>query len=483
MKIFAKKKEYEIIPFIVPVLFFIFAVMMFLVFHDTPTNLAPLLSVVILFIYAKVFKKVGNLPSYIDLLLLLGIVIVVFFFISFIPSRIIGFVGFMPNTVKVFVFGISTIGFVMLITLLFDSLELSLLFSIFIAQLVTAIEGASLNIGTSLFCVSLASAMLSYRLRGRSQVVKAVFFSVLVFFFAYLLESMDGLLMMAPINLEFLQFTLLAGVIASLMMMIALPVIVTGLLYLFEYIFKVVTNISLLELSDFNHPILRRLILEAPGTYQHSLVVANLSEAASEAIGTNSLLARVGAYYHDIGKLVKPDYFVENQILHRDAHKTLKPSMSKLIILNHVKEGVELAKKKHLNPRIIDFITQHHGRTLIYYFYKMAKELEPDGEHEEEYRYPGPKPQTKEIAIVSLADTIEAVSRTLEDPTPARIEELVREVVRKRFMEGELDETNLTLKEVEYITQSFIRVLNAVFHTRINYPKDEPRKNNEKRNG
>lgn len=156
--------------------------------------------------------------------------------------------------------------------------------------------------------------------------------------------------------------------------------------------------------------------------------------------------------------------------------------MSKLIIFNHVKEGAELAKKHHLNPKIVDFIFQHHGKTLVYYFYQRAKELEPEGKHEEEYRYPGPKPQYKEVAIVGLADTIEALSRTLDDPTPSRIEEMVRDVVRKRFMEGELDECSLTLRDLEKITQSFIRVLNAMFHTRVNYPKDEDRNNKSAKN-
>jgi hypothetical protein len=184
----------------------------------------------------------------------------------------------------------------------------------------------------------------------------------------------------------------------------------------------------------------------------------------------------VGAYYHDIGKMLKPEYFVENLVNYKDIHKKLKPSMSKLIIFNHVKDGLDLAAKYRINPKIADFITQHHGRTLVYYFYHRAKELEPEGKHEEEYRYPGPKPQNKETAIVALADTIEALSRTLEEPTPSRIEEMVREVVKKRFMEGELDECNLTLKDLEKITQSFIRILNAVFHARINYPKDDSRK-------
>jgi cyclic-di-AMP phosphodiesterase PgpH len=471
MKIIIKKPEHRILLFIIPVAFFIFATMLFMVFRDTPTNLAPLLSALILFVYAST-KKVENLPSFLDLLLLVGIIVVLFFLLSFLPPAITGFSELFPNILKVFAFGVCAVGFVMMITLLFDSLELSLLFSIFISQMGSALEGGSLNVGISLFCASLTAAMLTFRLRSRSQIVKATFFSVLIFFLAYILESTEFLFLMMPVNMHFFGLTILVGIAASVLMMMVLPITVGGLLYVFEYVFKVVTNISLLELSDFNRPLLNRLILEAPGTYQHSLVVANLSEAAAEAINANSLLARVGGYYHDIGKLEKSEFFAENQILHQNAHKDLKPSMSRLIILNHVKEGVEVAKKYHLNPRIIDFITQHHGKTVIYYFYKLAQQMEHDEElTEEEYRYPGPRPQSKEIAIVSLADTIEAMSRILDDPSPSRIEEMVRDVVRKRFMEGELDDTSLTMKDVAAITQSFVRVLNATFHTRINYPK------------
>ncbi len=456
-------------------LFFVFAGLLFLVFRETPTNLAPLLAALILFGYA-VKKKIEGLPSFLDLLLLAGIIIVVFFMLSFLPSAMTGYPELFPNILKVFAFGIAAVGFVMLVTLLFDNLELSLLFCIFISQLGSALEGGSLNIGISLFCASLVAAMMTYRLRSRSQIVKAVFGSVGVFFIAYILESTEFLFLMAPVNLQFFMMTLTAGVVVSVAMMIVLPVAVSGCLYLFEYVFKVVTNLSLLELSDFNNKLLRRLILEAPGTYQHSLVVANLSEAAAESIGANSLLARVGGYYHDIGKLEKPEFFSENQLSRENAHKDLKPSMSKLIILNHVKEGMEIANKYRLNPRIVDFVAQHHGKTVIYYFYKLAQQMEPGEElAEEEYRYPGPRPQTKEIAIVSLADTLEAVSRTLDDPSPARIEELVREVVRKRFMDGELDDTDLTMKDAEAISQSFIHVLNALFHTRVNYPKEESR--------
>jgi putative nucleotidyltransferase with HDIG domain len=368
---------------------------------------------------------------------------------------------------------IPAIGFVILVTLLFDSLELSLLLSLVISFFGASIDRANFevnfNVGISLFVGSLVAAMFSFRARRRSRVISAGFLAgFMQFFIAFILEAMEGrqsFYSFAAVDKNLLTICLLNGVVSS--------IIVLGLLPIFEYIFKVVTTISLLELSDFTRPLIRRLILEAPGTYQHSLVVANLSEVAAEAIGANSLLARVGAYYHDIGKLVKPNYFIENQSAYCDAHKDLKPSMSKLIIINHVKEGMELAHKHHLNPRIIDFIAQHHGRSLVYYFYQRAKEIEPEAEHEEEYRYPGPKPQSKEIAIVSLADPVEALSRLLEEPSPSRIEEMVREIVRKKFMTGELDESSLTLKELEKITQSFIRMLNALFHTRINYPRDE----------
>lgn len=426
------------------------------VFHNYKISLAFLIFIFILFVYARFLRKIENLPSYLDLSLLVVLTILI-------PVLTI-------KTFEMPAYGVAAIGFVMLITLLFNNLELSLLFGLFISFLSVNISGGNFNLGISLFCGSLTAAMLIFRSKRRFGVIKAGLFAGIVqFIVAFIMEQGPDLFSFSRLDLNLLKICLVSGVVSSF--------IVLGILPVFEYIFKVLTNISLLELSDFNHPLLRRLILEAPGTYQHSLVVANLSEAASEAIGANALLSRVGAYYHDVGKMIKPDYFVENLVNYRDVHKNLKPSMSKLIIFNHVKDGAEIAKKNHLNPKIIDFISQHHGRTLVYYFYQRAKELEPEGKHEEEYSYPGPRPQNKEIAVVSLADTVEALSRTLEEPTPARIEEMVRDVVRKRFMEGELDESNLTLKDLEKVTQSFIRVLNAVFHARINYPKDENRNN------
>jgi len=251
-------------------------------------------------------------------------------------------------------------------------------------------------------------------------------------------------------------------------------VITLGVLPLFEYLLQSVTNISLLELADFHHPVLQRMILEAPGTYHHSLIVGNLSDTACATIGANALLARIGAYYHDIGKLQKPEYFIENQDIKKNKHDALSPTMSKLIIMNHVKEGIELAKKYKLQPVLWDFIRQHHGNSLVYYFYRRALEdREEDQEVAEEgFRYPGPKPNSKETAVVLLADSVEAATRTLKDPTPAKIEEVVHKIINNKFIDGQLDECELTLKDIEKVSGVFTRILSGIYHSRVSYPQE-----------
>jgi len=250
-------------------------------------------------------------------------------------------------------------------------------------------------------------------------------------------------------------------------------VIVLGVLPVFEYMLQRVTNISLLELADFHHPILQRMILEAPGTYHHSLIVGNLADTACETIGANSLLARIGAYYHDIGKLHKPEYFIENQDIKKNMHDELSPTMSKLIIMNHIKEGLELAKKYKLSPVLWDFIQQHHGSSLVYYFYRRALEDKEEDQEiaEEGFRYPGPKPDTKETAIVLLADSVEAATRTLKDPTPAKIEEVVHKIINNKFIDGQLDECDLTLKDIEKISGVFTKILSGIYHSRLDYSR------------
>jgi len=262
-------------------------------------------------------------------------------------------------------------------------------------------------------------------------------------------------------------------------------ILVMGILPVFEYVFKVPTKISLLEMSDLNHPLLKRLAMEAPGTYHHSIMVGNLAEAACDSINANSLLARVGSYYHDIGKLSKPQYYNENEMGEKSKHEGLTPSMSALIIIKHVKEGVELARKHKLNNMIIDFIEQHHGNSLIAYFYQKAFKLTKDENamNEDSFRYPGPKPQTKEAAIVLLADSVEAASRSLEDPTPASIRNQVTKVINNKFIDGQLDECDLTLKDMHKIADSFERVLMGIFHTRTSYPEDKRPDNGVKING
>ncbi len=248
-------------------------------------------------------------------------------------------------------------------------------------------------------------------------------------------------------------------------------IIVLGVLPIFEYLLQTVTNISLLELADSHHPILQRMILEAPGTYHHSLIVGNLSDTACTTIGANGLLARIGSYYHDIGKLQKPEYFIENQQIKKNLHDQLSPTMSKMIIMNHIKEGLDLAKKYSLSPALWDFIQQHHGSSLVYYFYRRALEGREEDEEvtEEGFRYPGPKPNTKETAIVLLADSVEAATRTLKDPTPIKIEEVVHKVINNKFIDGQLDECELTLKDIEKISNVFTKILNGIYHSRVNY--------------
>ena len=265
--------------------------------------------------------------------------------------------------------------------------------------------------------------------------------------------------------------------------------IVGGILPMLEHLFRITTDISWLEASDLNHPLLRRMTIEAPGTYHHSLVVANLAEAAAEAIGANGTLCRVCAYFHDVGKLVKPDYFTENMNFERNPHDDLAPTMSALIIIAHVKEGVDLALKHNLNRRIVDIIQEHHGTSLVFYFYKRALQQQEDARaggkimkmreedvpevKEESFRYAGPKPQTKESAIVSLADMVESASRSIEKPTPQKIEQLVTDLIAARIADRQLDESDLTLSELRVIAERFRFTLMTMLHTRIAYPKQD----------
>lgn len=245
---------------------------------------------------------------------------------------------------------------------------------------------------------------------------------------------------------------------------------VSAAMPLLESLFKLTTDMRLLELTDQNHPVLRQLVVRAPGTYHHSLIVGNLAEEAAEAINAHPLLARVSAYFHDIGKIFKPEYFIENQG-RENRHDRLTPNMSALILISHVKEGAELGREHKLPQEIIDMIAQHHGTSLIRYFYEKAKSAKGGDEcREEAFCYPGPKPQTREAGILMLADIVEAASRTLPDSSPGRLAALVERAVQSAFVDGQLDECDLTLKDLGRIQAAFLRVLAGIHHHRVTYP-------------
>jgi putative nucleotidyltransferase with HDIG domain len=261
-------------------------------------------------------------------------------------------------------------------------------------------------------------------------------------------------------------FGFFGGILCAAMTTAIIPVI--------ESLFRYTTDIKLLELANMNNPLLRELMVQAPGTYHHSVIVGNLVEAAAESINANPLLAKVAAYYHDIGKIKKPLYFSENMRDGENRHDKLAPSMSALILAAHVRDGLELAKKHRLGGMIKEIIEQHHGTSQMRFFLDRARQLQdpdqpPVDEHE--YRYPGPKPQTREAALIMLADAVEAASRTLTNPTPARIQGLVQKLVNHIFTDGQLNESELTLKDLHLIAKSFNLVLAGIYHHRVDYPE------------
>lgn len=248
-------------------------------------------------------------------------------------------------------------------------------------------------------------------------------------------------------------------------------VLTIGSLPIWENVFEIVTPLKLLELSNPNQPLLKRLLLEAPGTYHHSIVVGNLSERAAEAIGADPLIARVGSYYHDIGKLSRPYFFKENQLGLDNPHDKLQPSMSTLIITNHVKDGIALGKQHRLPKEIINIIGEHHGDTAVMFFYHKAKKQEESKEVKvEDFRYPGPKPQTKEAALVMLADSTEAAVRSIKEPNKKNVEEMIRSIIKGKLDDGQLDECDLTLKDLNTIANAFSSIVMGIFHERIEYP-------------
>ena len=261
-------------------------------------------------------------------------------------------------------------------------------------------------------------------------------------------------------------------------------IVTAGIVPLVEIAFNFTTDIKLLELANLDRPILKRLLLEAPGTYHHSVVVGSMVEAAASQIGANPLLAKVCGYYHDVGKLKKPLYFIENQSDGKNPHDRLAPSMSSLILVAHVKTGVEMARQNRLGQTIVDTIQQHHGTSLITYFFDKAKQQKgEESVNIDDFRYPGPRPQSRETALVMLADVVEAASRSVANPTPSRIRGLVQNLINKVFSDGQLDQCELTLKDLHEIAKSFTKILTAMYHHRIEYPENRPEDGEKRKNG
>ncbi len=348
--------------------------------------------------------------------------------------------------------------------------EVALLLSAAVALVIVLSIGQGLAAFVILSAATATAVLMLRRVRSR---VKLVYVGLAAGAVALLttigVNSLGDQPLAAPLLMDAALFGLW-GIAAGFAM--------TGLLPFIEHVFGVLTEISLLELGDVAHPLLQELIRRAPGTYNHSINVASMAEAAAESIGAQGLLVRVGAYFHDIGKILKPQYFIENQAEGSNRHESLVPAMSTLIIIAHVKDGADLARQHHLPLPIIDFIQQHHGTTLVEYFYRRAsqdQERDPDAASVDEntFRYPGPRPQTKEAGILMLADAVESASRVLVEPTPSRIESLVQELAMKRLLDGQLDESGLTLSEVRIVQESLVKSLTAVYHGRVKYPEQK----------
>jgi putative nucleotidyltransferase with HDIG domain len=320
------------------------------------------------------------------------------------------------------------------------------------------------NISSTLILSMLISIIIYLiALRKTSQISSFLVAGIIggsVFFVATLLSSLSG------------KETLNASLINSLYGFINFfisTIIAIGFVYILEHVFNELTAIRLLELSDTKNPLLKELLLKAPGTYQHSMMVANLAGNAAEAIGANALLAKVGTYFHDIGKMVHPYYFTENQQMIPNIHNNLSPNLSKTVIINHIKDGAQIARQYKLPSEIVKFVNTHHGRTVVTYFYHKAKEKNPNVS-KEDFRYPGPLPESKETAIVMLADAIEAASHSLEDMDYGKIEDLVNNIIEDRVSDGQLDESAITFAELKIIKESFVKNLISMYHKREKYP-------------
>ena len=410
-------------------------------------------------IYIALFVK--NVYNSLSLIVLLGLVIVVTLIFSIAGNFFSGYL--IPVAMGVII-----------ITVMFGT-GLAVLMNIVMALLVGMITGGDFTFTTMALIGGLAAIYRLSRVNRRSDLSKAgLYVSAANTVIIIALFLFQGNLHLGYSILKDLGYGLLAGIGNGLLS----SIVAIGLLPFLESGFGLTTVVTLLELSNPNNPLLRRLMTEAPGTYYHSIMVGNLAEGAAEAVGADQLLTRVGAYYHDIGKIKRPYFFVENQFSGANPHQKLSPNLSALIIGSHVRDGVEMARQHRLPVIIQDIIGQHHGNSLISFFYQQALENKGKDKQqvkEDQFRYDGPPPQTKEAAIIMLADTVEARVRSLPKPVISRVEALIRKVIKEKLNDGQLDECNLTLKELDQIGDSFVNIMTGIYHSRIEYPEKDLR--------
>lgn len=351
----------------------------------------------------------------------------------------------------------------MLIAILLDT-RLALTTIIFMGLWIGIMTGNQLKFGIVAIVSGMAGVFSVSRLSQRTDLAKAGLLYVSG-------ASAFTIVALGLITETEIRYVFLTAIILGLFNGVLSAVLTGGFLPYLEAAFGLTSAVKLLELANPNNPLLKRMLVEAPGTYHHSIIVGNLAEAAADAIGADTLMTRVGAYYHDIGKTKRPYFFIENQLTMENPHDKIAPSLSTLIITSHIKDGVELAREQKLPQLIVDIIEQHHGTGLVSFFYHRA--LENDRNEtvlESDFRYEGPKPQSREAAVVMLADSVEAAVRAVQRPTMGRIEGLVRKIIKEKLNDGQLDECDLTFKDLDVIANSFVRVLSGIFHTRIEYP-------------
>ncbi len=419
-----------------------------------------LLSIVFVLVSIYLYKFVNNVYTNPKMLLLLGLVVIITLLVTVLAAYFSGY--WIPVAMGV-----------ILITVIFGY-RLAVLMTLVFALLAGFVTGGELSYVLVSLTGGLAAVYAVSRVSQRGDLAKAGLYvagtnaATIMAQFLFL-----GNLSLESGIIKELGYALAAGTGSGLLS----SIIAIGLLPYLESAFGVTTSITLLELSNPNHPLLRRLQTTAPGTYYHSMMVCNLAEAAAEAVNADPLLTRIGAYYHDIGKLKRPYFFTENQLSGQNPHDKISPNLSAMIIRLHVKDGLELARKHRLPAVIEDIIRQHHGTGLIFYFYQQA--LESCGDQEqvsaEKFRYEGPLPQTKEAAIIMLADSIEAGVRSLSKPVGNRVEGLIRRIIKEKLNNGQMDESDLTLKELDQIGDAFVKIMAGIYHARVEYPEKDLR--------